>query len=51
MDQNLQILSYKICSITLPKFNSFGLFILIMGASTIMDQTACSYNVTILDKK
>ena len=39
-------LSYKACSITLPKFNKFGLFIPILGASAIMDQTACFYNVT-----
>ena len=46
MAQILHSLSYKVCSITLPKFNSFGLFILILSTSAIMDQTACSYNVT-----
>ena len=44
--QILQSLSYKVCSIILPKFNTFELFILILGASTIMDQTACRYSVT-----
>ena len=44
--QILQSLSYKVCSITLPKFNTFGLFIPILGTSAIMDQTACCYNVT-----
>ena len=44
--QILQCLSYKMCSITLPKFNTFGLFIPILGTSAIMDQTACCYNVT-----
>ena len=44
--QILQSLSYKVCSIILPKFNTFGLFIPIMGTSAIMDQTACCYNVT-----
>ena len=39
-------LSYKVCSITLPKFNTFGLFILILCTSAIIDQTACCYNVT-----
>ena len=38
-------LSYKVCSITLPKFNTFELFILILGTSAIMDQAACCYNV------
>ena len=46
MAQILQSLSYKVCSITLPNFNTVGLFIVILGASTIMDQTACCYNVT-----
>ena len=36
--QILQSLSYKVCFIILPKFNSFGLFILILGTSAIMDQ-------------
>ena len=44
--QILQNLSYKVCSIILPKFNIFGLFIPILGTSAIMDQTACCYNVT-----
>ena len=46
MAQTLHSLSYKVCSITLPKFNTFGLFILILSTSAIMDQTACCYNVT-----
>ena len=46
MAQTLQSLSYKVCFITLPKFNSFGLFVLILGASVIMDQTAYCYNMT-----
>ena len=46
MAQILQSLSYKACFIILPKFNSFGLFILILGTSAIMDQTACCYNMT-----
>ena len=45
----LRNLSYKVCSITLPKFNKFGLFILILGTAAIMDQTACCYNVTTLE--
>ena len=44
--QILQSLSYKVCSIILPKFNTFGLFIRILGTSAIMDQAACCYNVT-----
>ena len=46
MAQILRSLSYKVCSTTLPKFNTFGLFILILSTSAIMDQTACCYNVT-----
>ena len=46
MAQILHNLSYKVCSITLPKFNKFYLFILILSTSAIMDQTACCYNVT-----
>ena len=46
MAQILHGLSYKVCSITLSKFNTFGLFIMILGTSAIMDQTACCYNVT-----
>ena len=46
MPQILQSLSYKVCWIIIPKFNTLKLFILILGASTIMDQTACCYNVT-----
>ena len=34
------------CSIILSKFITFGLFILILGKSAIMDQTACCYDVT-----
>ena len=37
---------YKVCSITLPKFNTSGSFIPILGTSAIMDQTPCCYNVT-----
>ena len=44
--QILQSLSYKVCWIIIQKFNTLKLFILILGASTIMDQTACCYNVT-----
>ena len=46
MAQILQSVSYKVCSTVLPKFNTFGLFILIKGTSTIMDQTTCCYDVT-----
>ena len=46
MAQILQSLSYKVCFIILPKFNSFVLFILILGMSAIMDQTAGCYNMT-----
>ena len=46
MGQIFQGLSYKVCSIMLPKFTTFGLFILNLGTSAIMDQTACCYNVT-----
>ena len=46
MAQILQSFSYKVCWITLPKFNTLKLFILNLGASTIMDQTARCYNVT-----
>ena len=46
MAQILQSLSYKVCFIILPKFNSFGLNILILGTSAIMDQAACCYNMT-----
>ena len=46
MAQILQSLSYKVCAITLPKFITLKLFILILGVSTIMDDTACCYNVT-----
>ena len=41
MAQILQSLSYKVCFNILPKFNSFGLFILILGTPAIKDQTAC----------
>ena len=44
--QILRSLSYKVCFIILPNFNKFGLFILILGTSAIMDQTACCYNMT-----
>ena len=46
MVQILHSLSYKVCSITLPRFDTFGFFILILGTSAIIDQTACCYNVT-----
>ena len=35
--QILQSLCYKMCSITLPKFDTFGLFTPILGTSAIMD--------------
>ena len=41
----LQSLSYKEYSITLLKFSTFGLFILILNTSAIMDHTACCYVV------
>ena len=44
--QILHSRSYKECSIMLPEFITFGLFILILGTSAIMDQTACCYDVT-----
>ena len=44
--QILQSLSYMVCSIILLEFNTFRLFIPILGTSTIMDQTARCYNVT-----
>ena len=44
--QILQSLSSKVCSIILPKFNTSGLFIPILGTSAIMDQTACCHRVT-----
>ena len=43
MGQILHSLSYKRCSIILPKFIRFGLFILILGTPAIMDHTACCY--------
>ena len=46
MTQILQSLSYKVCFIIQPKFNTFGLFVIIMGMSAITDQTACCYNMT-----
>ena len=46
MAQILQSLSYKVFSIILPKFNTFGLCIPILGTSAIMDQIACCCNVT-----
>ena len=49
MVQILQSLSYKECSIILPKFTTSGLFIIILGRSAIMDQTACCYVVTTLE--
>ena len=44
--QILCSLSYKLCSITVPKLKKLGLLILILGISAIMDRTACCYNVT-----
>ena len=46
MAQILQSLSYKVCSVPLSKFDTSGLFIVTLDASTIMGQTACCYNVT-----
>ena len=46
MVQTLQSLSYKEYSIILPKFTAFGSFILILGTSAIMNQTACCHVVT-----
>ena len=46
LTQILQSLSYNVCSIILPKFTTFGLFIPILDTPAIMDQTACCYNVT-----
>ena len=46
MAQILQSLSYKEFPITLPKFTTFELFILILGASSIMGQKASCYTVT-----
>ena len=46
MTQILQSLGYVECYITLPKFAIFGLFILILGTSAIMDQTTCCFAVT-----
>ena len=42
----MQSLSYKVCSVILSKFNTFGLFISILGTSAIMDQTACCHRLT-----
>ena len=39
-------LVYKVCSITLSKFNTCRFLTLILGTFIIMDQTACCYNVT-----
>ena len=47
MAQISQSLSYKECSIILTNFTTFGLFILILGASAIMNQTAGCYVVTL----
>ena len=49
MAQILQSLSYKVCFIILPNSNKFGLLILILGTSAIMDQTACCYNMMTLE--
>ena len=46
MAQILQSLSCKVYFITLAKLDTLGLFILILGASAIMDQTGCCYNMT-----
>ena len=46
MAQTLQSPSYKVYYIIISKFNTFGLFILFLGTSTIMDKTACCYNMT-----
>ena len=46
MAQILQSHSYEECSIMLTKFTRFGLFILILGISAIVDYVACCYFVT-----
>ena len=43
--QILHSLSYKACSITLPKLSKFGLSFQILGTAAIMDQKACCCNV------
>ena len=47
MVQISENLSYKECPMALPKFTTFGLFILFLGTSTIMNQTACCHAVMI----
>ena len=39
--QMLQNISYKVCSILLPKFTTFRLSILILDISIIVDKAAC----------
>ena len=46
MAKILQSLSYKECSVISAKFITFGVFILILITSPIMDQTACCCDVT-----
>ena len=46
MAQIVRSLSYKECSVILPKFTKFGVFILIMSTSSIMDKRACCYVTT-----
>ena len=45
MTQIFQSLSYKEYPIVSSKFTTFGLFILVLGTSAIMDQPACCYAV------
>ena len=47
MAQILQSLTYEEYSIILPKFNTFGLLILILSASNIMYQTQKSQKVIV----
>ena len=50
MAQILKSFSYEECSILISlKFTTFGSFILILGTSLIMDQTACFYVLTALE--
>ena len=49
MVEILQIPSYKVCSIVLPKFATFVLFIPILRSSTIILQTPCCYGMTTSD--
>ena len=44
--QILQSLSYKVFLIVLSKLAKFGLFIVNLGISTIIDQAGCCYDDT-----